>query len=71
MKQELDLGYLNEAQIKGFDYELCLKPNPIIMNGKPIETIVVTDDEGGLISSITSTEIISEEGTKVIVVPVE
>lgn len=64
-------GLKKESTIKGFDYDLCLKPEPIVMNGEYIDSIVVTTDDDYLIASITSRDIISENGTKVIVVPVD
>lgn len=64
-------GLKQEAEEKGFDYELCLKPEPIFINKKAIESIEVTDLDGGLIASITSSHIITHGSTKVIVVPVE
>lgn len=64
-------GLKNESLIKGFDYELCLKPKPIVMNGEYIDSIVVTTEDDYLIASITSRDIIAENGTKVIVVPVD
>jgi len=62
-------GLKKEAANKGFDYELCLKPKPIVMNGQYFDSIVVTTDDDYLIASITSRDIIAENGTKVIVVP--
>lgn len=62
-------GLRKESLEKGFNYDLCLKPNPIIMDGEHIESIVITDEEGGLIASITSKDVITNKGTKVIVVP--
>lgn len=64
-------GLQKEAKVKGFDYELCLKPKPIVMNGKDIDSIIVTTEDDYLIASITSRDIIAENGTKVIVVPVD
>ncbi|ANU28416.1 hypothetical protein [Planococcus versutus] len=64
-------GLKSEAKVRGFDYELCLKPAPIFINKEAIESIEVTDQEGGLIASITSNQIITHGSTKVIVVPVK
>lgn len=64
-------GLKRESTLKGFDYELCLKPQPIVMNGECIDSIVVVTDDDYLIASITSRDVIAEKGTKVIVVPVD
>lgn len=62
-------GLKKESIIKGFDYELCLKPKPIVMNGEYIESINIVTEDDYLIASITSRDVIVENGTKVIVVP--
>lgn len=62
-------GLQREAINKGFEYELCLMPEPIIINGTPIQSIEVIDNDDNLIASITSKNIISDRSTKVIVVP--
>lgn len=62
-------GLQKESKEKGFDYDLCLKPEPIIMNGEYVDSISITDKEGGLIASISSRDVIAENGTKIIVVP--
>ena len=64
-------GLRKESKVKGFDYELCLKAKPIVMNGEFIDSIVITTDDDYLIASITSRDIITEKGTKVIMVPIE
>lgn len=64
-------GLQKEAKLKGFDYELCLKPKPIVINGEYVDSIIVTTEDDYLLASITSRDIVSENGTKVIVVPVE
>lgn|SRR5690606_24931800 len=64
-------GLKKESMLKGFDYELCLKPNPIVMNGEFIDSIQIVTEDDYLIASITSRDVIVENGTKVIVVPVD
>lgn len=62
-------GLKREALKKGFNYDLCLHPEPIFINGDPVQSIEVTDRKGDLLASISSREIITDRHTKVIVVP--
>lgn len=64
-------GLKKEAESKGFEYELCFQPDPMIINGKKIESIEVLNEKDELLASISSREIITDDCTKVIVVPVE
>ncbi len=62
-------GLKGEAEKRGFEFELCLKAEPIFMHGLAVESIEITDKDGGLIASITSRNVITYDSTKVIVVP--
>lgn len=62
-------GLQKEATEKGFDYGLCLHPEPMIINGNEVQSVEVTDNQGGVIASISSREIITDSSTTVIVVP--
>lgn len=64
-------GLKNQAEKKGFSYELCLSPEPIFLNGKLLESIEIVTKAGELLASITSRDVIEREGTKVIMVPIE
>lgn len=64
-------GLKSQAEEKGFSYELCLLPEPIFMDGVQFGSIDVVDENGELLASITSRDVIEREGTKVIMVPVK
>ncbi|MDQ0158848.1 helix-turn-helix domain-containing protein [Alkalibacillus salilacus] len=64
-------GLKEQANSKGFIYEQCLLPQPIIMGDKKIASIEITDSNNNLLASISSRDIISEKNTTVIVVPHE
>lgn len=65
------IGLKKESELKGFNYDLCLKPEPILINDRTIETIQVLSNEGHLLASITSRDVITNANTKVVVVPYE
>lgn len=69
-KKFLD-GLKREAESKGFDYELCFKPEPILISGKEVASIDIMTKDGYLLASITSKNVITDEDTKVVVVPFE
>lgn len=64
-------GLRKESEIKGFNYTLCFKPEPIVMGEKKVESIEITLEDGELIASISTRDIILKNGAKVVVTPLE
>ena len=62
-------GIKKEAENKGFEYDLCLRPEPMFINGQKVESIEILNEKDELLVSITSREIIGQNDLKVIVAP--